>query len=159
MAEIYSVDVVGLKALQAAFLKAPAIVAEELDRAMTKVTGNLARETSEITPRDKGVLAGRVLEGRVVAVSETGVIGVVGTSLNYALPVEIGRKPRSRRLHQGVNESANAFEHRRQRAGPMTNGYPGARMYALGLASQDADIERLFNEAAEKIAARLAGGA
>ena len=156
--EIYSVDVVGLGELQAAFLKAPAIVIEELDRAMTEVTLMTARETSEITPRVLGALAASVVKGHRVEVSETGVLGIVGSELNYALPVEIGVKSRPRRLHQGTKESANAFERRRQRAGPMTKGSDGRRMYALALAYQDAEIRRRFDDAAARIAARLAPG-
>lgn len=159
MAEIYSVDVVGLGELQAALMKAPAIVIEELDKAMTSVVGNLARETSEITPRVLGNLAASVAKGYETEVSETGVLGVVGSELNYALPVEIGVQPRPRRLHQRAKESASAFEHRLQRAGPTTKGFAGRRMYALTLASQDAAIQRAFNAAAEKIAARITGAA
>lgn len=155
MAEIYSVDLVGLSELQAGFRKAPAIVIEELDKAMDEVTWLLLRETSEITPVVLGIL--KQSEFGVVEVSETGVLGIVGSPLNYALPVEIGRKPRARRLSQGKKETAKGFERRKERAGPNTEGFDGRRMFALALASQDEYIDARFKTAVETIFLKIGG--
>lgn len=80
-------------AVSGAFLRAPAILLEELETAMGSAVAYLLRETQENTPTAMGTLR-RSFIGRtdVVALLDS-VFGSVSSPLPYALPVELGTKP------------------------------------------------------------------
>lgn len=132
------------------FLKAPAATIEALDKAMLEVTQNLQRTVmDETVPVVTGDLKRSVFG--VSEVSETGVIGITGSPIIYALPVEIGVKPRQRELHQGKKEKARAFERRKQRVGGTTKGFTGRRMFERALDLQGGFVEQKFMEAVASV--------
>ena len=87
----YSIDLVGLRELQAGMRKAPQIVVQELERATIEADLLIEREVQERMPTAQGLLRKSVFHEE--AVSATGVLGVVGTPMNYAIAVELGTRP------------------------------------------------------------------
>lgn len=86
-------DLEGFAELEAAWKRAPDIVREELTGAMWEAEMLLEPAVQEKTP----VGAFGTLKDGIAAqepeVSEAGVLGVVGTSVAHAIPVEIGTRP------------------------------------------------------------------
>lgn len=152
------------------FEQAPEIVIDELYRATTKSTLLLERETKENTP--VGIGGGGGLKGSVSArepdVLGDTIIGVVGTPLNYAVPVELGTKPHmppiqpladwaEHVLGVGGNEAwrvgrAIAFKIK-------AKGTEGAHMFERAFTANAEQVQRIFAAAGARIAERLAGGA
>lgn len=84
----------GIAALRGLWAQAPDVVREEMLRAITEADLLLQREVMEGTP--VGVGAGGGLKGSIFAAEDVladNVIGVVGTPVPYAVPVELGTKP------------------------------------------------------------------
>lgn len=85
----------GFAELEAAWAKAPDIVREEMTAAMWEAELLLEREVKEKTPVGVGGAGG--LKGSIAAmepeISSDVVLGVVGTSIAHAIPVEIGTRP------------------------------------------------------------------
>lgn len=92
---ITKIDLEGFAELDAAWRKAPDIVREEMTAAMWQAELLLEREVKDKTP--VGVGAGGGLRGSIAAqqpeVSSDAVLGVVGTAMAHAVPVEIGTRP------------------------------------------------------------------
>jgi len=89
------IDLEGFAELDAAWAKAPEIVREEMTAAMWESELLLEREVKEKTPVGVGGAGG--LKGSIAAqqpeISADVVLGVVGTAMAHAVPVEIGTKP------------------------------------------------------------------
>jgi len=89
------IDLEGFAELDAAWAKAPDIVREEMTAAISEADLLLEREVKEKTPVGVGGAGG--LRGSIAAqdpeVSSDVVLGVVGTAMAHAVPVEIGTKP------------------------------------------------------------------
>jgi hypothetical protein len=84
-------ELTGADELAAAWDKAPQIAREELTRFMEGATTHLEGEIKERTPGAHGTLKAS-FTGSVEQLSD-GVLGVVGSPLNYAIPVELGTRP------------------------------------------------------------------
>lgn len=89
------IDIREAAALADAFDKSPKIVTEELTAATWEASLLLEREVKENTPT--GVGGGGGLKGSISArepqVLSDNVIGMVGTPLAHAVPVELGTRP------------------------------------------------------------------
>ena len=85
----------GFEALATLWLQAPELVQREMIAAAEESAMLLQREVVERTPQGAG--AGSGLSGSILAQPVTffegDVISLVGTSFNYAVPVELGTKP------------------------------------------------------------------
>ena len=84
-------DLQGFDKLQRAFMRAPQLVARELDGWMQVTTENFKRQVLFKTPRRDGTLQ-KNINSHIESVGSFGVQGIVSTALNYAIPVEFGRK-------------------------------------------------------------------
>lgn len=159
-------DVTTAAQLTAAFAKAPEIVLDELETAMGSAVAYLLRETQENTPTASGVLR-RSFFGRVDVLASLGaVFGTVGSSLAYALPVELGTKPHYPPLAPLISwveqklgitgEEAEARALAIQRRIGLV-GTPGYGMARFALLDGRDSIQAEFDDAAERIQARLGG--
>lgn len=85
----------GFAELAALWQQAPELVQQEMVAAAEESSMLLQREVVERTPQ--GASAGSGLSGSILAQPVTffegDVVSLVGTSLNYAMPVELGTKP------------------------------------------------------------------
>lgn len=85
-------DATDVALLAVAMEQAPDVVEDELGRFMHTATSHLQAEVQERTPTTHGTLRASIL-GDVRVLPGIGIEGVVGTSLAYAVPVEIGTGP------------------------------------------------------------------
>ena len=162
------IDIQGWAELDAAWRKAPEIVREELTRSMWQAEMLLQRETQELTPVGIGGAGG--LRGSIHArepeVLANAVIGVTGTSLNYAQAVELGTKPhwapieplidwvRHRLGYTGKEAEAVA---RRVQLGIAHHGTPAVGMFHRAFNANRTQVAMMFGAARDRIATRLAG--
>lgn len=157
-------------AMLEAFEIAPEIVIEEMTRAARQAELLLEREIKELTP--SGIGGGGGLKGSISArepqVLADNVIGRVGTSMSYAVPVELGTKPHMPPIQPladwaqyvldvGANEAwrvgtAIAFKIKRE-------GTEGAHMFERGFKANEDQVQGYFADAAERIVLRLGGTA
>lgn len=79
--------------LEEAWARAPQKVERELRAFMERATLRLEAESKDRTPTDRGTLRGSIFSEVKTFSDGLGVEGIVGTSLNYALPVELGARP------------------------------------------------------------------
>lgn len=165
------VDASALAGLARAWREAPAMVAEEMTTAIREASLLVEREVRERTPigiGGGGGLAGSIGARDPEVVPGEGVVGVVGTSLRYAVPVELGRRPGQRmppvralqdwaeiRLGVSAEESRGvAWAIARKIA---IEGTDGAHMFRAGLAASAGAVERIVVHGLDRITARLAG--
>lgn len=78
--------------VSAAMRRAPELVQRELQAFVADATAHLKSEVQRLTPTTAGTLRASIV-GDVRVLPGIGVEGVVGTSLVYAIPVEMGTKP------------------------------------------------------------------
>ena len=166
MLNAIAVDLSGLKALQAAFARAPEITIEELRRAMVEADSLLEREVKDATPTAAGTLRGSVTHTEEV--SETGVIGMTFSPLKYAEAVELGTKPHFPPIDALVDWVVQKLGVPEKRARSVAflvarkisrSGTPAHGMFQRTLAWQKSQVESIFDRAVERITERLAGGA
>lgn len=162
MLNAIEVSLPGLEALQAAFARSPEICIEELQAAMVEANTMLEREVKDATPTAQGTLRGSIT--RTEEVSETGVIGMVFSPLNYAESVELGTRPHFPPIEPlidwvvlklGVPEKearSVAFLVARKIS---RVGTPGYGMFNRTFAWQHSQVEGFFQEALGRISARL----
>jgi len=161
----YDIDYSELQQLQAAFERAPNVVREELDAAVTEADSLLTREVQEESPVAGGTFRASIFHEEEV--QDTVVMGVVSTPLNYAPAVELGTKPHfppvealidwvRSKLHITDEKSARgvAFLIARKisRVGTKEQR-PFGRVYQAQLPQ----VNAIFDRAGARIAARLAG--
>lgn len=91
MAEDYKFAFRGLDKVSAALARSPAVVVEEIDRFLHTVLPGLEAEVKDRTPTGQGHLRASILSRSDV--NETRWLGVIGTPLAHAVPVELGTKP------------------------------------------------------------------
>lgn len=84
-------DLQGLDVIQRAYAQAPAMVDEEVKRFLDATTSHLVAEVVDRTPTTFGDLR-RSIHGSILP-APLGWVGIVGTPLDYAPPVELGSKP------------------------------------------------------------------
>lgn len=89
--EILHLELKGLDKVNKALLEAPEMVREETGHFFDWAVTHLTSEVQDRTPTAEGHLR-RSIIGRT-EVSAAGMLGVVGTPLAYAVPVELGTKP------------------------------------------------------------------
>jgi hypothetical protein len=161
-----SVDALQVAGLAQAWREAPELVADELAKGVLEAELLLEREAKEGTPTATGLLRESIAAQQPRRLADQ-VLGVVGTSLAYAAPVELGTKPHFppippladwARVKLGI--PADQAEHvgfliARKIA---RTGTKGALMFTKALQSNAAQIERIIAQAGERIAARLAAG-
>ena len=162
----YSIDIGGLRGLEAALARAPAIVREELEAAVTEADVLLAREVREHMPTAQGTLRASVFHEETV--SGLVVTGFVGSPLAYAAPVELGTRPHFPpvdalidwvRIRFGISGDKEArgvaFLVARKIA---RKGTKPQRPFGLAFQAQEQAVRRIFERAAANIAARAVGG-
>lgn len=91
MANLYELNFGGLDIVQRALAQAPGTVMREVRVFMKEAVALLQAEVVDRTPAAYGDLR-RSIIGRV-SVNESEMIGVLGSPLAYAVPVELGAKP------------------------------------------------------------------
>lgn len=164
MSNFIEIDYSGLQGVAEGFRLAPATASEELGAAVAEADALLATQVEAYTPVASGILAGGITH--VEQVSETGVIGMVFSSSPYAEPVELGTKPHFPpieplidwvKVKLGVPEKdarSVAFLVARKIS---RVGTKGAFMFRRALEQQEAALQRIFEAAAGRIAARIGG--
>lgn len=160
-----SIDVGSAETITRAFLESPAIVMDELETAMGSALLYLDREARERTPTAAGTLRQAwITDVRAIASLEA-VFGTLSNPLPYALPVELGTKPHYPPIEPLINwveqklglygDEAEAAARGIQRKIGLV-GTPGYGMAHLALAHGRSTIHGEFEEAAQRIAARMA---
>lgn len=87
-----SIQLTGLDAVISGWEKAPQMMADELAKFAEGAALFMQGEIQERTPAAAGLLKQSFIASDAARLSD-GVIATVGTSLNYAVPVELGTKP------------------------------------------------------------------
>lgn len=176
-------DASQLRALQRAFAAAPDIATAELLRFFTEVANHLQSEVQALTPKAHGLLRNSIVgEARLDGL---GVEAVVGSSMAYAEPVELGTKPHtppleplidwvlqklpvgqaySIRTHLRMggkaerasqNAEAEAVARKIQRK-IAAHGTPAVGMFHRAWAANKAQIASQFGETVQRILTRMA---
>ena len=159
-------DVPTAAAISRAYAQAPEIVLDELETAMGSAVAYLLRETQEATPTASGVLRRSFIGGVDVVAALDAVFGTVGSSLPYALPVELGTKPHYPPLEPLIDwvelklgltgpEAETAALGIQRKIGRV--GTPGYGMARFALLDGRDTIVAEFEQAAERIVARVGG--
>lgn len=91
MTDSYRFDLPRLDVVTAALAQAPEIVRDELNRFFAWALPHLTSEIADRTPASEGHLR-RSIIGRT-EVTPNGMLGIIGTPLDYAPAVELGTKP------------------------------------------------------------------
>lgn len=161
----------------AQFLRqAPRIAHEEMARSMVSALGLLERNLKELdayTPTGATkALRGSIytkMRGEVIT-QGLGVEGIVGSSMQYAVPVELGTKPhwigkeginsledwvKAKLGIKGKEARSVAFAIRNKIA---VKGTKGAHMFERALADNEIQITAILSDALPRIAARLEAG-
>lgn len=152
-----------VEALAIAWRQAPELVIEELTPAALEASLLLEREVKEGTPAAAGTLRESVTS-RVQRIPE-GVLGITGTALSYAIPVELGTRPHMppvqpiidwAKLKLGVSpEEAERVGYAVARTIAL-RGTPAFGMFHRAFAANRGQVERIFERAARRIVDRLA---
>lgn len=157
----------GLATLERAFKEAPDLAERELMAAMTEATMLVEREVKENIPRGATGLTAASVTSDAFSTA-TGPLGVVGSSQPSALFVELGTRPHMPpvaalvpwvRSVLGLNEEkakSVAFLIARKIA---RVGTKAQRPFGRAQESTAAQVQRMFEDAAGRIAVQLAGGA
>jgi hypothetical protein len=160
-----------LVTLHRAFKEAPQLAERELMAAMTEATMLLQREVTEYIPRGATGLTAASVTSDVFSTS-AGVLGVVGSSQPSALFVEAGRRP-GKGVSKDGQEALGAWAKavlgvsEEEKKGVVfliarkikRDGIVAKRPFARALEDCGPEIDRMFEEAAGRIAGQLAGGA
>ena len=165
-------DTADLAILARAFAAAPELARDEARRFLHAATEYLKGEVVERTPAAAGTLrasiaaAGTLRASIAAAVEEDGpgLLGVVATSLAYAVPVELGTKPHMPpiepleqwvRTRLGLSDKAAASAARRIQWKIAHYGTPAAGMFHRGFAAGRANVERMFADAMARLRDRI----
>jgi len=179
----YSISLQGIDQVTAAMAASPEIVREEMERFLAWAISHLTAEIQDRTPAAEGALRASIIGS--YQVSDTGMLGVVGTSLDYAMPVELGTKPHAvsesgilaiarwamRKLPLGQAVSAKTgrplktpgIEEAAQRVAHAIawkirhKGTAGAFMFDRAFSANRGLIERGWVSAVERITQRIGG--
>lgn len=143
--------------LAAAFKMAPDLTRRELDLWITAAAFSMQREIQLITPTKHGLLRGSIGTD-IRPVGNFGVEAVIGTPLNYAVPVELGSKP-----HDIVAKNGKAL-HFMWRGIPIMAkrvrhpGTKGSFMFKRAYDANVAQIERDFESFVDHLFANITAG-
>lgn len=161
------VSIQGIAQLDAAWRKAPAMVERELKAATWEAELLMQREVQELTPVGAHGVLRESITAEAPQVMANNVIGVVGTSVNYAVAVELGTKPHWApiepilewvRLRLGIPEKeaervANAI-----RFNIAAHGTPAVGMFHRGFNASRAQVLEIYSRAFNRITQQLAPG-
>lgn len=167
MAEVAHLDVTAMTERAAMLRQAPEITRQEIERSMLEALLLTERELKENTPVGAhGLLRGSYAH-EIRGATRGDVVGIVGSPLNYALPVELGTKPHfppldalkdwvEKKLGVDPSRSENvAFLVARKIA---KRGTKGAGMASKTFAENSLQIIAILEAAVPRIAARLERG-
>lgn len=161
----YEIDVQGMKELEAQLARNPRVVLEELEAAVTEADLLLEREVKENMPTAHGTLRASVFHEETVG--DANVIGLVGTPLNYAVPVELGTKPHFPpvdalidwvKVKFGISSDKEARGAAFLVARKISRvGTKEQRPFGRAFQAAESQVRAIFDRASERIAARLQG--
>lgn len=126
-----------LKALAAA----PEIVIEEQQRAITEASMLLEREVKERSPTSGAGTLRDSIGAMPITISGALVSGGIGTSLSYAVPVELGSKPH----WAPIEPLVDWVERKLHKRGPEARGV--ARAIQVKIARKGTDGRFMFRDA------------
>lgn len=164
----YVIDYAELKSLQTMYERAPRIVTEELEAAVTEADLLVYRELSETVPVGAGGAAG--LKGSLFheeRVSGAQALGIVASPLPHAVAVELGTKPHfppvealvdwvKAKFAMSSDQAARgvAFAIARKIA---VRGTQAQRPFGRTFQAVESQVHDIFNRMTGRIARRLAG--
>lgn len=162
-------EIPGLQVLDRAWAQCPELVVTEMTAAMWQSELLLQRAVRVLTPVGVGTAGG--LRGSIFSatpeISGQTVIGVVGSPLNYAEPVELGTKPHWAPIEPlldwvihklGKTQAEAEGIARSIQLNIAHHGTPAAGMFHRGLNQTRDQIEQFFAQAVGRIAMGLTGG-
>ncbi len=156
----------GLDALQRGFAQAPEVTRRELLVSMTQGTLLMQREVKDALPRHTGMTAASVASDAFA--TAVGVIGTVGSSQPSATFLELGTKPHMPPIDALVPwvKAVLGVDPKRARSVAFLvarkiarKGTKPKRYFELAAAATEGQVLRMFEDAAGRIAAHLAGTA
>jgi hypothetical protein len=162
------ISIPGWESIQKAWKVAPNVVREEMIAATWQAEMYLQREVSEATPVGAHGLLRRSITAEEPQVLADGVLGVVGSSLNYVEAVELGTKPHWAPLQPlidwveaklGVPAADVEGVARRIQLGIAHHGTPGYGMFHGAFNRGQETVYRIYEAAQGRIMARIASGA
>lgn len=148
--------------LKAALKRGGEITRRRLTAATLQSTFLLQREISEITPRgigSGGGLAGSISARNPQVFGDT-IIGEVGTSLRYAVPVELGTKPHFPPVQPLADWAVAKLGVREDEADAVglaiarkiaAHGTKGAHMFKEGIKANREQVNQFFEQALRNI--------
>lgn len=160
------IDTHELQALQSAYARAPQIAQEEMLGFMFGLTQHLQGEVQALTPTAFGLLRASIIGNATPFANGLGVDGVVGSSLAYAAPVELGSKP-----HMPPVEPLIDWARQKLALDPKSavsagwaiartiaqRGTLGVGMFHRAFAANKAQIAEQFRLTVSRIVARIGG--
>jgi len=158
------IELAGFAELQAAWAKAPEIVREEMTGAMWESELLMERAVQEKTPTGAFTALKPSIAAQTPEVSADVVLGVVGTSLAYAIPVEVGTRPHFppvQPLEDWVMKKLGVPENEAHGVAFLVarkisrTGTPAVGMFHRGFNENQARVEQIFAAARSRIAQRL----
>jgi hypothetical protein len=182
--ETRSISIDGLVELQSAWAMAPEICVEELRAATVEADALLEREIKELTPTGASGGSGGLKASIFSEDSIEGedVLGVVATASLYAIPVELGTRPHFppiqpliewveakfglssapldtfRKTKGGIERESEASKVAYAIAWAISRrGTPAVGMFHRGFAYNEDAVIQIYERAADRIVARLAG--
>lgn len=158
-------DLEGFAELEAAWAKAPDIVREELTGATYEAELLLEGAVKDKTPVGAFGTLRDGIAAQAPEVSEAGVLGVVGTSIAHAIPVEIGTRPHFppvAALEDWVMKKLGVPEREAHGVAFLVarkisrTGTAAVGMFHRGFNEKRANVEVIYAEARRRIRDRLA---
>lgn len=148
----------GFDRLQRGFDRAPDLVSREMRRWLETSLAHLTDDITALTPKDTGLLQ-KSIQPSDIQVGRLGVSGLVGTPLNYALPVEFGAKPHDITPKNG---KALAFFMRGTPVFAKKVRHPGSKgyfMFSRAFQANQQQIQDSFTRMVDNVLAKIAAGA
>lgn len=148
------------------WIQAPELVHAEMTKAAWASSLRVEKEVRERTPKGANGFLAMSIAALEPVVIPGGVMGLVGTSLNYAEPVELGTKPHMPPIQPLIEwvevvlglEGEAAEQAAQSIAWKIAKkGTEGAFMFRDGFAASEDYIKRKFRQALANIRNSLAG--
>lgn len=151
-----------------AFGKAPEIVVEEMTAGITESSLLLEREVKERTPTSGAGTLRESIGAMPVIFANGALRGGTGTSLSYALPVELGARPHwmpieplvdwvERKLHKRGDEAKEVAAAIRYKI--AHHGTKARHMFSEGFAANEPQIVKILDARLSRAVARIEGRA
>jgi len=157
-------DMADVEKLAVAMRVAPDIVQDELRGFVSAVTNHMQKEVTDRVPTTHGTLRASII-GNFRPLPGLGFEGVVGTSLSYAIPVELGTKPHMppvQPLVEWARQKLGVSGKEAERAGwgiarkIARQGTKGHFMFADAFSANEAQVVSGFGECVSRIERRIA---